>query len=255
MRSTAQFTPDWRDSAAYSPLLEADRSLIAWEWLRRNAQYRAAALRLPSAAGSGGNLPESFGLVRFEDPALAVPEARPLWRLDADPLVLPVRRCHPAKPSDWFEIASLGRLALLDRGREAEHLLISDGLRTIRLDGPAGCFAAASASLAYEIHGIHSAEAPLLALRRFIHLCRTGRFSPRLHAPERRARRWVLMLRAFDALEEGASQREIAEALLSRTVAAPRWRSRESSIRSQVQRLVRSARAITNGYRALLSRG
>jgi hypothetical protein len=28
---------DWRDAAAYAPLLEADRSLFAWEWLRRDS--------------------------------------------------------------------------------------------------------------------------------------------------------------------------------------------------------------------------
>ena len=38
--------PDWRDAAAYEPLLEADRSLIAWEWLRRDRGYREAAAHL-----------------------------------------------------------------------------------------------------------------------------------------------------------------------------------------------------------------
>jgi hypothetical protein len=61
------------------------------------------------------------------------------------------------------------------------------------------------------------------------------------------------MLRAHDGLLAGASQRDIARVLLSRTAGEPRWRSRESSVRAQAQRLVRSARQISAGaYRLLL---
>jgi hypothetical protein len=62
-----------------------------------------------------------------------------------------------------------------------------------------------------------------------------------------------MMIRAADALAAGAGQREIAEVLLSRSVGEPRWRGREPSIRSQAQRLVRSARLMAaGGYRSLL---
>jgi hypothetical protein len=65
----------------------------------------------------------------------------------------------------------------------------------------------------------------------------------------------VLMLRTWDALTAGADQREIAGELLSRTAVAPRWRSREPSVRSQAQRLVRLARLFSaGGYRVLLGR-
>ena len=61
------------------------------------------------------------------------------------------------------------------------------------------------------------------------------------------------MLRASDALAAGATQREIAATLLSRSAAEPLWRSRESSIRSQAQRLVRAARNMgAGGYRCFL---
>jgi hypothetical protein len=84
-------------------------------------------------------------------------------------------------------------------------------------------------------------------------LYRNRRFSRSLHAREARARRWILALRAWDALVAGADQREVAQHLLSRSAGDPRWRSREPSVRSQAQRLVRSARAFANGgYRALL---
>jgi hypothetical protein len=61
------------------------------------------------------------------------------------------------------------------------------------------------------------------------------------------------MLRAHDALVAGATQRDIAHVLFSRSAAEPRWRSRESSVRAQAQRLVRSARQLSRGaYRLLL---
>jgi hypothetical protein len=55
------------------------------------------------------------------------------------------------------------------------------------------------------------------------------------------------MLRAFDALDSGADQREIARVLLSPSVGEQAWRSREPSIRSQVQRLVRTSRRMAGG--------
>jgi hypothetical protein len=35
--------PDWRDMAAYSPLLAVGRQGFAWEYLRRNPEFRAQA--------------------------------------------------------------------------------------------------------------------------------------------------------------------------------------------------------------------
>jgi hypothetical protein len=134
-----------------------------------------------------------------------------------------------------------------------EHLLLSDGLRTIRVDVLAGSLARGPAQLFYLLAGFAAAERPLLTLRRLLALRRTGRFSRSLHPRETRAQRWVLALRAFDALATGAGQREIAALLLNREAGEPRWRSRASSIRSQSQRLVRSARRMANGgYRGLL---
>lgn len=61
------------------------------------------------------------------------------------------------------------------------------------------------------------------------------------------------MLRAHDALAAGASQREIAAVLLDEEALAPRWRVEAPSLRSKVQRLVRSARAMADGgYRLIL---
>lgn len=254
MRRERTSTPDWRDGAAYASLLDADRSLFAWEWLRRDPRYCSAAGGTGvDHLGGGRARPIDFGLVAFEPTGLAVPHARPLWGLIAHPFVLAAEAGEPCSSGDVLGLEALAPVARLATAGECEHLLLSDGLRTIRIDAPRGTFGSGPVCLQYRLAGLASAEPPLLTLRRLLELCRTGRFARSLHRPEARARRWILMLRAWDALACGADQREIAQQLLSRSVSQPRWRSRESSIRSQVQRLVRSARAMASGaYRELL---
>ena len=244
--------PDWRDGSAYQPLLAADRPLLAWEWLRRDPSYRAAAAQaLSHGPDSNRSRPEPFGLVAFEPPVLGIPFARPLWRQQACPLVLDVEPGTGC--GELFDASRFAALADVVSSDGGEHLLLSDGLRQIRLDGPPGSFSSGPCRLRYLIEGLGSAERPLLTLQRLLALYRSGRFSRVLHRPEVRARRWIMLLRSYDAFMAGADQRSIAAVLLSESVAQSGWRVRESSVRLQVQRLVRSSRAIAaGGYRALL---
>lgn len=249
---------DWRDGADYAPLLGADRSLIAWEWLRRDPKYRIAAERaLPACGGARREdaAAAAFGLVGFEAPHLGVPHARPLWRSEVHPFVLPVDVRHGGVSAvEKVDVAQIHDLARIIADRGTEYLLLSDGLRSIRLDGPPGVFTSGPTCLRYSIEGLVAAEAALLTLRRFLALCRSGHFSLSLHRRETRAARWIMMLRAHDGVAAGADQRQIAQVLFSRSVVDARWRSREPSVRSQAQRLVRSARRFAaGGYRWLLA--
>jgi len=109
--------------------------------------------------------------------------------------------------------------------------------------------------LSYQLGGLKSLDPPLLVLRQLLVLWRTGQPSRRLHPREAKSRRWILMLRVHDGLASGASQRELAERLLSREAAAPRWRVHAPSVRSSIQRLVRDAsRMAAGGYLSLLER-
>ena len=256
MRAGGRFGPDWRDSQAYAPLLGAERALLAWEWLRRDPAYRKAAESPPAgrlAEGRCGAGPGQWGLHAFEPPELAVPGARPVWRLDVHPYVLSAY----SAPGSGGDILDLGRLAPLCRlvagSGGGQHLLICDGLRSIRIDIIGGTVGT-RVRLRYLISGFEAAEKPLVTLRRLLALRRSGRFSSSLHPVEARGRRFVLMLRAGDALAAGASQREIAAELLDRDAVQDRWRVRSPSLRSRAQRLVGSARAMAEGgYRSLLS--
>ena len=226
---------DWRDAAAYAPLLGADRSLLAWEWLRRDAEYRRASGRPGTEAGK-------FGLLAFEDPRRPVPLARPMWNARSDPHVLSVVRVQAAQADDVLDLGQFEAMTTIVRGEEQEHLLLCDGLRTLRLDAPHLTFGTGPACFRYRLEGVVSAERGLITLRRLIALCRTGAIRSGPRCSEAQATRQVLLLRTFDALAAGAAQREIAQFLLSPSVSAPRWRAHESSVRSRVQRLVRSAR-------------
>jgi hypothetical protein len=257
MRPEDRQAADWRDVAAYAPLLSADRSVLAWEWLRRDPGYRAAAdraLEQGSGAACDGRFDAGiWGLHAFEPADIAAPAARPVWRSDVHPYVLEADALPTGDARNAFELARLAPISTIIADGEQEHLLVSDGLRAIRLDLLSGSLRRGPVRLHYRLAGLASAERPLLTLRRLLALWRTGRLSAQLHPVEARAARFVLMLRVYDALASGATQREIAAGLLSAEAGEARWRVRAPTVRSRVQRLVRSARFMAaGGYLALL---
>lgn len=258
MRAERGYSADWRDAAAYAPLLEADRSVFAWEWLRRDPGYRAAAEeaaeKTPALSCDTSREACCWGLHAFESPDLGAPAARPVWRAEVHPYVLEADAAPTDEACDSFELARLredSRLVLSTCGEE--HLLISDGLRALRLDLLSGSLTEGPVRLRYRLSGLASAERPVLTLRRLLALCRSGRFSKALHPVEARAGRFVLTLRAGDAIASGATQREIAAELLSAEAGEARWRVSTPTLRSRAQRLVRNARAMAaGGYMSLL---
>lgn len=198
-------------------------------------------------------MPERWGLHAFEPPHQTAPGARPVWSADITPHVLAVH-AMPAHGEDAFDLECAHAACTLVTGADArEHLLLSDGLRAIRIDVHAGTLEG-PVRLEYVIAGFASAEGPLLTLCRLLAFWRTGRFSGALHPSEARARRLILLLRAYDALASGATQREIAAGLLGREAGEDRWRIMAPALRSRVQRLVRSARSMAlGGYVSLLA--
>src|SRR5687767_14146164 len=81
MRLAPDAIPDWRDASAYEALLHADRACFAWEWLRRDPRYRAAAVR-DRATGQSSTCHDksgAWGLHAFEPPDLDFRSARPVW--------------------------------------------------------------------------------------------------------------------------------------------------------------------------------
>ena len=254
---------DWKDAAAYAPLLQVGRAGFAWEWLRRDDSYRAAAARAfgslgpscPEQARAADALARIWGLHAFERPCRNAVLARPMWRREIFPYVLEAAAADEGDDEDRLDLDRLKDfVTLIVDPSGSESLLLSNGFHAVRVDIVSGTLRSGPVRLRYRLEGFRVLNKPLLALYQLVALSRTGRFSPMLHPRERRARRWVLLLRTYDALIAGASQREIAESLLGLDIAEERWRVTAGSVRSRAQRLVREARIMAaGGYLSLLS--
>jgi hypothetical protein len=195
------------------------------------------------------------GCTFAEAPDHPVADACIFWRADWDASVLaaetqPVRRGD----GDAFDLRHFNTLAtVLRRPDGHEHLLLSDGARHLQIDVTAGSLLDGPVCLRYELSGFKHIEAKTLTLRRLSLLCRLGRFPRGLFPPERRAGRWAMALQAYDAVQAGASHREIATALFGEKIAKEDWCGRSDYLRLRVQRLVRTADQLVNsGYRNLL---
>ncbi|TPG42694.1 DUF2285 domain-containing protein [Sphingomonas koreensis] len=212
------------------------------------APRRAASTTIPANGAS------TFA----ERPDIAVPDARILWRAAIDPgtLTLGAVSTDAGDP----EALALARLAefitiVVDPSGH-EHVVVSDGWRRVRLDVISGSLAGDGFVRPwFALAGAARAQAQLLPLHGFLQLCRTGRFGASLFPPVTRSDRQLTLLRVHDALVAGASQREIAAALVGAARAGHEWRGASEALRSRVRRLVRDARIMAaGGYRWLLRR-
>jgi hypothetical protein len=138
--------------------------------------------------------------------------------------------------------------------RGAEHAVLSDGWRRIRIDVSAGTLSGAgSVMLHYDISGVENALGKVLPLQRLLHLCRHHRFAASLFPADRHMARGIQILRTHDALVAGASHFEIAKAFFGHSRIDRGWRESADPLRSQVRRLVREARRLAGGgYRSLM---
>lgn len=229
--------PDWRDALGYAALIGADRSFICWEWLRRDAGYRRDATVRAA--------PEKWGLLRFEDPDRAAPFASPMWSVDRLTGVLQARAQAWADDADAFVTCNHRGLVLIHDG-DCQHLSLSDGLRVIRLDISGARVEDGPVLLSYALSGFARLGAPLATLNRFRRFARAGRIEPERGSAHRQARE-ILLLRTWDAIRAGASQRDIAGALLGGDADAQGWRINDPSLRLRAQRIVRSARLMAAG--------
>jgi hypothetical protein len=220
---------DWRDATAYGWLEACGRAAFAWEWLRRRADY---------AAGDDA-VARRFGLHRWEGPNRDARAARPLWRADVDPFVLTAAARSCPNGHGNFEPAQLDEPATVVDDGAGERWLFGCAARGLRLDvrddtlrdGP----------VALTVHVSHLHVPAVIALSRLIALARDGGWRPGHFTAERRAKRWALVLRAHDALEDGARQRDIADCLFG-TAGVAHWRIQAAPVRRRTQRLVEAAR-------------
>ncbi len=179
-----------------------------------------------------------------------------VWHADHDRGVVTVD-AHSARDGqpDSLDIRTTGvDVTLLNISGAEQHLVLSEGARHIHLAVRSGSLLEGPVRLRYALDGFADLETKLLTLRRLAALWRLGRMPAELFPRDTRAPRWIEMLRTIDALQAGAEQREIAEALYGSSAVREDWRGQSDYLRLRVQRLVRSSEAmVEGGYLRLVS--
>lgn len=242
-------------TAAYLYVLHLDGPSLAWEYLRRNPQYRRECTRQHHCKKPDTNASHRWGLRLFEDPARDARDAQPDWMPDPDRLVLIHPDLDPSTEASQFDIWRLpGYKHLTHDGRRL--------VLTCQLTG----------------HTLRMAISPMLdvgmayvcAVRAGTRLCRRWRdietelalldnapdpVAISASRPGRTALLHMRTLQALDSMQAGASHREVAETLFGAASVADRWND-DSELRAQVRRLIRRGRAVMAGdYRRLLHIG
>ena len=239
----------WYPTAAYLYTLHLDGPALAWEYLRRNPDYRRDWLRRrrrPDAA-------QAWGLRLLEDPALDARDAHPAWFPDHDAVVQLLPDADPPPEAAVFEFWRVpGRKQLIHDGKRlvlVSHwpgcclrLALASGLE----DGMAYLYATCACATPCARYRTLAAELDALAVATVAAPAAAARSRPTTAAVLE-----LHTLQALDATLAGASLREVAEGLFGTDAVAADWH-KDSALRARVRRLVRRGDALMRGgYRRL----
>ena len=239
----------WRASAAYLYVLRLDGPSLAWEYLRRNPDYRrdwhAGTEDVASAA--------HWGLAALENPYLDARLAQPLWQPQPERVVRLMATQHGSANAARFSLWTLVGRKTLSYEHSGLRLTLQLGSRIDHLDLITGL--GEGMAFAYVIAaGPHSALQWQAAQK--LQLLLEG--APRdirvtLARPTRASIAHMCSLQALDATLAGASHREVAEAIFGARRVAEAWHP-DSSLRAQTRHRIHRARDfMQRDYRRLLS--
>ncbi|MFU4219470.1 DUF2285 domain-containing protein [Pseudomonas aeruginosa] len=238
----------WYPTAAYLYTLHLDGPALAWEFLRRNPDYRRDWLRRrqPQAA-------ERWGLRLLEDPDLDARDAHPVWFPDHDGVIQLYPDADPPPDADVFAFWCV----------PGDKHLIHDGTRLVLMshwpgccvrlalgpgleDGMAYLYATRACATPCARYRTLAAELDALSAATVAAPAASARSRPTLAAVQE-----LHTLQALDATLAGASLREVAEGLFGADAVAADWH-KDSALRARVRRLVRRGEAfMRSGYRSL----
>ncbi|HBP6416825.1 TPA: DUF2285 domain-containing protein [Pseudomonas aeruginosa] len=239
----------WYPTAAYLYVLHLDDLALAWEYLRRNPEYRRDwrdRQRRPEAA-------QRWGLRQLEDPRLDARDAHPAWFPEHPELIHLYPDVDPMPDSVAFDFWRIpGSKGLIHDGRRL--------LLTIRWPG---CFLRLTVAPGLEqgmayVHAVRACARPCARFRAIAaeldRLAVAADAAP-LAAARCRPCPAVLLelqtLQALDATLAGASLREVAAGLFGPVAVTGGWHA-DGGLRSKVRRLVRRGRELMHGgYRRL----
>lgn len=241
----------WHPVAAYLYVLQLDGPSLAWEYLRRNPEYR----RDWRDRWRRGQQAQRWGLRLLEDPDFDARVAHPDWFPDPPGVVHVYPDADPPDNVAPFHLWELpGEKQLLHDGRRIL-LLQRQGGGALRLalspeleDGMAHAYATrAEPKRRGRWRAAEAAFAALDALQPH---------DPGMVAvgdrPGRTAMLHLHTLQALDGLQVGASHRQVARGLYGAHNVAAHWHS-DGQLRAHVRRLIaRGHRLTQGGYRRLL---
>lgn len=141
-------------------------------------------------------------------------------------------------------------VAIFDDG-EAEHVLIADGLRHLRLQLHGARISRGPVRLSFAVPSLRHIPPKVLLLRRLSALWRLHRLPRPLFPVDPVVMRWVRALQALDARQAGAGQREIVIAVLGPKMADAR--SFDSSRKKVARMLALAERRVEISFRRFLS--
>lgn len=254
---------DWRSPTTYESMLQLDWPAWAGQCLWRVPRF--AALLSSQATTSppvmkplpnvsvmtldGEGPLEPWGLHFASPPQADLASSLVMWRGEFDPAVV-TAEVVPVRNGDRnaLDVSCLAKPVLVAKGASGwEHLLIGDGTGQIRLDIRKGTVLNGPVQLRYDFEGAGAITAKLLTVQRLLALNHKGGWPRRLSRTSRRSQRWMMALRTFDGCADGASQREIAAALLGRAVVERDWDGPSTYLRSRMRRLVKLGEAMVRG--------
>jgi hypothetical protein len=244
-------TRPWHASAAYLYLLHLEDLSLAWEYLRRNPEYRSAW----DDALAGQGAPEdvqaaAWGLKELEDPQLDARDAQPLW-LAHSTTGIRIRAEREAGsaacPFNFWRLP--GRKLLRMEGTSISACLRWPGgcarleLTSDLQDGQPYSFAL------WPDRPYQQQAAVLDALALAAEALPIAAVGLR---PCIAALQSMHTLQALDAKLAGASLREVAQALFGAQAANADWHA-DSALRARTRRLVQRGQALMRGgYRELV---
>jgi hypothetical protein len=237
---------NWRDAEAYTFVETLPVAGIAWEFLRRNTDYR-------TTVDEGSALAARFGLSAYADPQFSAAEQPIFWRPAVSPRTL-VLTSSPANDGAalTFDLADWPGRVVERACADGVHLLLTIEREEHRLCSAKPLIPGQRLVVALPLDADFPIRAEAAA-RLFEQLSKRGTGPPKRGA-RYLARRLAASLRALDARAAGASQRQIAAEVLGARFVGPRaWE--DSAARAMICRLLRHGAAlVAGGYLTLLAR-
>ncbi|WHV79550.1 DUF2285 domain-containing protein [Pseudomonas aeruginosa] len=241
------YAEHWYPTAAYLYVLHLDDLALAWEYLRRNPEYRRDwqdRQRRPEAA-------QHWGLRLLEDPRLDARDAHPVWFPDHPELIHLYPDVDPMPDSVVFDFWRL----------PGSKSLVYDGRRLLLAIRWPGCCLRLTVAPGLEqgmvyVHAVRAWASPFARFRAIAaeldRLAVTADAAPLVAArPSPAALLELHTLQALDATLAGASLREVAAGLFGPAAVTDGWHA-DGGLRSKVRRLVRRGRTLMlGGYRRL----